>query len=647
MQVERAREGSTVFNPVAVITPFVLDGPETKTVLTIDETTGAKFTFVETDVLGVYPTFPEAGTQVAFEVKSIDTDGVVFNGGGFGLIEDNEYSVYYPFTPDGCETIAQAEAYVQEFPVNYAGQRQTSVDGTFDISAKDYLVAIGVKPENGVCTMNMEHVGALAVMDVTLTGSAKKTYKAVTLSSQTENFIVSGEIDLTSDAEIWNNTGVSTTVSLALGNGTSGLKLKPGNYRFCMMLAPVDMSNETLTLALVDTDDNVYSATVAGRNFKAGKAYKLAATIAGPEATEPTNLSEDGTANTYIVDVNGVNSLGYYFDATKAGNGESFTNTYYTTLSLPASYCYPASGDISGAGVKSIWIENSCITDLAYNSENNTITFKATGNKGNAKVTLTSAANGGGDGVWTWLIWCTDEPQTVAYHNSTTGFDFTVLDRNLGAITSQPSNDLHAQNGFYYQFGSPIPFTKDEFGTFDSGVWRMTDAIALNPHKVFGSGDGFWFNIWGGGNYAKQWFGLFWGGWSTALAGTWGNYAAKPINQIPKTKYDPCPVGYQVAPYSFFNGLALSSTSAGGLGRYVDGTNDKLYFPCNGARSGAASDNGFMWDPDEPNYYIFLWTLNHENSNLSFFWLGGRGGAPSISDTWPARGMGIRCVAEN
>ncbi|MBR5034945.1 MAG: fimbrillin family protein [Bacteroidales bacterium] len=646
MQVERAREGSTVFNPVAVITPFVLDGPETKTALTIDETTGAKFTFVETDVLGVYPTFPEAGTQVAFEVKSISTDGVVFNGGGFGLKEGNEYSVYYPFTPDGCETISQAEAYMQEFPVDYSGQRQAKVDGTFDISKKDYLVAVGVEPADGVCTMNMSHVGALVVMDVTLTGSAKATYESLTLASDSGLFTVDGAIDLTNGIDI-DPDATSDVITLALGTETSGLKLKAGNYRFCMMVAPVDMSDATLTLSLVDDEENVYSTTVAGRNFKAGKAYKLAATIAGPNLTTPTNLSENGTANTYIVDTDAVNPLGYYFNATVAGNGENNTITYLATLGVQDEYRYPVSSSaISGAGVKAIWIENECISDLAYDATNNTITFKASGAKGNAKVTLTKGADGTGDGVWTWLIWCTDEPKTVAYHSPGSGFDFTVLDRNIGAITGGPSTDIHAQVGMFYEFGRPTPFLKSETYV-NSNASSMENALALHPETWFANGDLSWaFNVWllstANGNYQKQVYGLLWGGWSLGLVTTWGNYAQKPINQIPKTIYDPCPAGYQVAPYSFFNGMSLAGCPDD-LGRYVAGTNDKLYLPCNGI----LYNGDYIWSSGEPNYYISLWTLQHNNSLMAIAWLGGSGGSPSFNDLHVGRGCSVRCVAEN
>ncbi len=636
-------DGSIAYTPKAIIEPFILDGPATKTVATFSDA-GASFSFTTDDILGVFPYEPQSGDQVRFLAKEADANWATFDGQGFGLKNGQNYAAYYP----GDWHNAQAEM-VTQIPVDYTNQVQSEAD-VYNVGPADYLVANGIQPAGGVCAFNMKHVGALVVIDVKFPEAGTYTELSLNLDGY-QSFTTTGTMDLTASNIAVVPETKAKKVTLFLGDAVNGISVTKGQtVRFYMMVAPVDLTSPVvsdITLKLVDDNNNALEGTLAAKNFQAGKAYKYSYKFAGPAPTEPTNLSAAGTANTYIVDVDEVNALGYYFDATKAGNGETSTNTYFNTLSFPASICYPASGDISGAGVKSIWIENNCITDLAYDSENNTITFKATGNKGNAKVTLTSAADGAGDGVWTWLIWCTDAPQAITYTNTTTNFTFNVLDRNLGATTAQPSTDLHAQNGFYYQFGNPIPYTKAEFASADAGIWRMTDALALNPQKPFANGDFFWFNPWGGGTYAKQWFGILWGGWSTALATTWGNFTTFHNANIAKTKYDPCPVGYQVAPYSFFNGLALGD-GANGLGRYVSGTNNELYFPCNGCvdSNPNATPGAYMWDPDEPNYYIFMWTLNHNNSNLSYHFLGGRGGTPEMTTNMVGRGMAVRCVAE-
>ena len=615
----------------AIIEDFILDGPDTKTVVHFNGDNNPSFTFTATDILGVFPTSPEEGDQQRFDVKTIDGTTATFNGNGFALKEGQKYAAYYPAVMPAPDK--------ENIPLDYTGQVQPGKE-SFGIAKADYLVAKGIEPSDGVCTFSMQHLGALVVMDVTFPDAG--TFTELSLTAAGGTFTTAATLDLKAPSGFSGVTADASaaTVTLALGENGAGITVKrKETVRFCLMVAPKDLSAATLTLKLKDSGNNEISMDVAGKDFTKGKAYKYTCAFTPGPLTAPTNLSAAGTANTYIVDVDDVNALGYYFDATKAGNGESFTNSYYSNCGITTGY--PASGDISGAGVKAIWIENNCISDLAYDATNNTITFKASGSKGNAKVTLTTGADGTGDGVWTWLIWCTDVPQTVAYHNSTTGFDFTVLDRNIGAITGGPSTDIHAQVGMYYQFGRPTPFLKSETVVVSS-IGTMSDALALHPDTFYSNGDLFWFNIWvGGGNYARQWLGFLWGGWSNGL---WVNdYINRPINQIPKTKYDPCPVGYQVAPYTLFNGLALGGCPDD-LGRYVAGTNDKLFIPCNGF----VYNDQYLWSSqDEPNYYISLWTLNHNNSNVAYVWLGGQGGKPGIEEHNPGRAASVRCVAEN
>ena len=74
-------DGKVVAEPTATIEPFVFDnGTATKTVLSLDDNTGAKFTFKEDDWLGVYPYAPEVGNQVQFTAKSATAESAVFDG---------------------------------------------------------------------------------------------------------------------------------------------------------------------------------------------------------------------------------------------------------------------------------------------------------------------------------------------------------------------------------------------------------------------------------------------------------------------------------------------------------------------------------------------------------------------------------------
>ncbi|MBO4340786.1 MAG: hypothetical protein J5835_05110, partial [Bacteroidales bacterium] len=170
-------------------------------------------------------------------------------------------------------------------------------------------------------------------------------------------------------------------------------------------------------------------------------------------------------ANSYIVPVGSINSNGYFFPTTQCGNGRAvdWASIGFTDGEGEA---YPTGGGVSlsGNGVRwkgtdSGWLnQNNCISDVIFTS--NRIYFKASGNKGNAKVTLTN----NGTNVWTWHIWCTDQPGTVSIKSKTSGNTYSVMDRNMGAIRSNSSNleivsEGEECTGLYYPFGFPFGYS--------------------------------------------------------------------------------------------------------------------------------------------------------------------------------------------
>ena len=630
MKVDKgfANDGSIVANPTATIADFVLDGPATKTVLAIDESTGATFTFANEDILGVYPYNPLQGDQVRFTVKAQDASSCTFNGSGYALESGQKYAAYYP------GDLANADkAMMTKIPVDYTNQAQAALN-TFDISAADYLVANGIEPANGVCDFKMSHIGALLVMDVT--PAVAGTYKSLCIAAADATFIDKGTVDLTQEITVPNDgtpaqgititpVNASNEVGLSLG-GETGLALEAGTtYRFCMMIAPVDMTGKSLTLSLANGDEFI-SAPIAAKNFKQGYAYKIEAAPAAAAPSEPVNLSANGTANSYIVSEAG----DYYFDATVAGNGVVNAAFSAWTFTSNADQMYPLNTSvIAGNGARLNWAQNGCISDVAYDTDNNTITFKASGAKGNAKVTLT---NGGSD-VWTWHIWCTDEPSTATFSN--THGTWKVMDRNLGAITTEPGY-TDAQYGLYYQFGNPIPYTVAEFlnaTNYESGNYYTRQALTT-PDRPNIKCNAAWmwcttYNADNGG-FGGWLPGLFWGGFATILGDAY--YTKNPAKYL----HDPCPVGYKVMPYALLEGTTLD---AGTDGRVLTGTDGSVYFPCNGL----VFNDGYQWGED---WYIAIWTSRHYNGDQSQYFLASKSDAGSLSTQPTSRGMGVRCVKE-
>ena len=611
-------DGSIVDEPIVLVEGFIPDKedfPDTKTALTITEGSGggAKFTFVDGDRLGIFPYSPTAGVQMPFELKSSGAESAVFNCPGFSLKAGTRYAAYYPYN--------STNSSYNSVAVDYTGQRQTtattpaaSTSSNFDISSADYLMAQAT-PSGNACSFKMSHIGALVVMDVTVGQNA--TYTELTLNSSSASFIQTGTLNAgqsytqgtsanpTQGIAITSST-TSNKMTLALGSG-SGLYLTAGQtYRFCMMVPPTNVTG-TVTIRLEDNSNAEHIANVDTKNLRQGYAYKYTCTV---DAT--TNLSSVSMANSYIVPMGSIDSDGYFFPTTQCGNGREcdWTSIGFTDGEGEA---YPTGGGhtLSGNGVVVTLNQNNCISDVIFAT--NRIYFKATGNKGNAKLTLTN----NGTYVWTWHIWCTNQPGTVSGIGK--GNKYTVMDRNLGAY-DEINYYSEEGCGLYYPFGSPIGFTVAEYTNGDEGGYRMKDAYALNPNKPFLKCGGNYmpFNSWGATDYQLPWC-LLWGGGSYF---NYNNYASKIGNVNTKTMYDPCPPGYKVMPYDVLDGYSNDASGANGsyYGVSITGTNGTLFLPYNGTiyRGGIRTMSVTIWGTaytvDTRGWKVNLWTSRYWNN---------------------------------
>ncbi|MBP9986930.1 MAG: hypothetical protein KBT44_03275 [Bacteroidales bacterium] len=156
------------------------------------------------------------------------------------------------------------------------------------------------------------------------------------------------------------------------------------------------------------------------------------------EVPEIVDLSENGTANCYIVPAAGE----YSFDATVVGNGD---DGY-----IDRAYFYPDDVYIDPADVKVLWADEGVIDSLKY--ENGKVTFTAGSAKGNAQLAAYGSRN---NVIWSWHLWFTDQPAEYTHTNGD-GESFTLLDRNLGATSADPADGM-ATYGLYYQFGRKDP----------------------------------------------------------------------------------------------------------------------------------------------------------------------------------------------
>ena len=246
--------------------------------------------------------------------------------------------------------------------------------------------------------------------------------------------------------------------------------------------------------------------------------------------TIPVNLSERGTSNSYIVEKAGI----YTFDASVIGNGAAGIKPY-------ADF-HTADPSISPASVELLWEDTSgLISALNLDTEDKTISFMASGMEGNA---LIAAKDEDGTIIWSWHIWCTDKPKEHTYINYQNQ-KFNVLDRNLGATRADrgTGEEWKESVGLHYQWGRKDPFT---VGNLHSDNTLTINQTIQNPTRT---------GPWRWMNESSHSYNTYMNLWSDSL----------------KTIYDPCPVGYKVAPNAIWTGFSkIGLPTYGGNANFED-----------------------------------------------------------------------------
>lgn len=231
---------------------------------------------------------------------------------------------------------------------------------------------------------------------------------------------------------------------------------------------------------------------------EAGIAYSNPVSFHTLYEGEGINLSEDGTANSYIVPPT---YAAYTFDCTVKGNS-------------PESVGEAASAEV-------IWETKNTLdavslgeiipsVELLDGKVKFMLPFEPV--HGNALIAVKDAA---GKILWSWHIWVTDYDPEIDADLYASGAK--MMDRNLGALNDNA-------RGFYYQWGRKDPLThKDIAITAPDNIIQYIDkSDAINTL-----------------DYAVSHPNHF------IKSSSWNNDAS--LWAVIKTKYDPCPLGYRVS----------------------------------------------------------------------------------------------------
>ena len=249
---------------------FQLDG-ETRSSVTIGES-GASFAWDDDDVIGI---FPDKGDQVSFAMdEGAGTQTATFSGGGWALKSSAKYAAYYPHVYENRDPTA--------IPVSYVGQTQNGNGNTDHIGAYDFMAAGVSTPENGAVAFDMQHLGAL--VQLTITVPEPSTLSKISLYCASE-FTETGTIDLTEKSPSIAVRTQSSTLEIALNNVSTSEANE--NITVYFMTAPVDLTGTEITVIVHCFDETILKGKITGKNLQAGKAYRHFADKLSGETDEP------------------------------------------------------------------------------------------------------------------------------------------------------------------------------------------------------------------------------------------------------------------------------------------------------------------------------------------------------------------------
>ena len=343
-----------------------------------------------------------------------------------------------------------------------------------------------------------------------------------------------------------------------------------------------------------------------------------------PSVPEYVDLSEDSSANSYIVSQKG----NYKFKAVKGNSSESVgavssAEVLWETFGTDVT---PNVGDL--------------VKNVSYNNGEVTFQTADTFTRGNAVI---AAKDASGNILWSWHIWLTDQPQGQVYYNNAG----TMMDRNLGATSASPG-DVGAL-GLLYQWGRKDPFLgsssiSSNIEAKSTGTWPS--AVSSNSTKgtiEYATAYPTTFIKYNISNY--DWY---YTGSSTTDNTRW------TTSTTTKSIYDPCPSGWRV-PDGGDNGIwskALGSSSSFTQSSLYDSTNEgmnfsgklgsasTIWYPASGSRSyydgrfNNVGQRGYWWSASPSSDDIYYLTCQYNGS----VW-------PS-SKNYRAFGYSVRCLKE-
>ena len=404
------------------------EGKETRT--TLVDNNGGKVVWSEGDTIAAI-----SADGTVTECAATAINGSVAE---FSVPTDTQYAVY-PYV-SGITYNSDAKSIAYTLPSDYA------VDGTNKVFSDKQNVMCAHLSENCLAFKNL-----CGYVQVQLKGSGSVKHVALRNNSAkytTDALSGLGTISL-ADAE--NPTFTPGTNHGSTWNHAyikpSNVPLSEGEVKSFYFIVP-PKSYENLAIC-VQTEKGSYS--LCSKNLIEVNRSKIrpikAININDLKPAVTTDLSEGGVANCYIVP-QGSQAKYYSFPARKINGTANLSGVAYAHIS---------------------WSESEGIIDhVCYDAATGKVSFKYNGGniEGNVQISLFNSSNAC---LWSYHIWCTDQPRLLSVRGGGGTTTHAVLDRDLGAthalksvseVAGLTSANASAALGLYYQYGRPTPFPR-------------------------------------------------------------------------------------------------------------------------------------------------------------------------------------------
>ena len=380
----------------------------------------------------------------------------------------------------------------------------------------------------------------------------------------------------------------------------------------------------SLELGLYDDSQAVWTYSNSVTNTVNRKSLKLmpVVTLGGSVEGDVVDLSENGTANSYII-----SAAGSYKFSTVKGNSSESVGAVSSAEVLWESFGTNVTTNVGDL------VKNVNYADGAISFETPS-TFK----EGNAVIAAKDAED---NILWSWHIWLTDQPEEQVYYNNAG----TMMDRNLGATSATPG-DVGAL-GLLYQWGRKDPFlgsSSISSNTIAESTIDWPSAVSSDPITgtiAYATANPTTFITYNSSNW--EWY---YTGSSTTDNTRWTTSTAK------KSIYDPCPSGWRVpdggddgiwstaaGSSSYFN-YAFDDTNKGINFSGKFGSASTIWYPASGLR---VCNNGILQYVGEEGYYCSA-SPDRYRAYILYFDKNDYV-SPSVSN-YRAHGLSVRCLKE-